>query len=101
MGDETLSVAQKARDHNLVGVTDEPEIFGAAPADESPQEKVQRGRKILRQLRDDDPGSGNLGLNIHMDGQTLNIVQKSRSAYIDEHNYIVFSDEPNSGSQTH
>jgi hypothetical protein len=48
MGDETISVAQKARDHNLVGFTDEPEIFGAAPAGETAQEKIQRGRKILR-----------------------------------------------------
>jgi dihydrodipicolinate reductase len=44
MGDETISVAQKARDHNLVGFTDQTEPFGEAPPNESPQEKVLRGK---------------------------------------------------------
>ena len=29
-------------------------------------------------MRDDDPGVGNLGLNLHMDGQVINIAQKMK-----------------------
>ena len=31
-------------------------------------------------MRNDDPGVGNLGLNLHMDGQTLSIAQKDKDA---------------------
>lgn len=39
--------------------------------------KIARGREILRRERADDPGSGNLGLTINMDGETYNIAQKN------------------------
>jgi len=56
MGGENFSVAQQT-------FTDHPD-----PEGETPQEKIQRGKQILRAMRDDDPGVGNLGLNINMDG---------------------------------
>ena len=31
---------------------------------------------MMKQEREDDPGSGNLGLNIRMGGETYNIAQK-------------------------
>jgi len=84
MGDETLSIAQKARNNNLA----QTEPFGEAPPGETPEEKTVRGRKILRQMRDEDPGVGTLGLDIHMDGQTLSVAQKAR-----EHNLVGFTDQ--------
>jgi len=81
MDGESLSIAQKARENNLVGISDnkvDPDGLwgGPSPPGETDQEKIYRGKKILRAMRDDDPGSGNLGLNIHMDGETYNIAQK-------------------------
>jgi len=98
MDGETLSVAQKVKDNNLVGVPTKSDPYmewgGPAPPGETDQEKIIRGKKILRELRKDDPGSGDLGLNINMGGENLSIAQKSKKAYIDENNYVVFTDHP-------
>jgi len=68
MGDTDISIAQK-----------KAEPFSEGPPGETEAEKIQRGRAILREARADDPGSGNLGLNIHMDGENYSIAQKSVS----------------------
>ena len=99
MDGETLNVAQKSRsayidENNYVVFGDAPEIFGPAPPGETQQEKIQRGKQILREARNDDPGVGNLGLNIHMDGETYNIAQKKRSSHIDDRNLIGMTDAP-------
>ena len=99
MDGETYNIAQKKRsshlnDRNLVGMADAPELFGPAPPYESQREKIQRGKQILREARNDDPGVGNLGLNIHMDGETYNIAQKKRSSHIDDRNLIGMADAP-------
>jgi len=44
--------------------------------------------------KNEDPGTANLGLNIRMDGESLSVAQKQRKAYIDENNYLVFTDKP-------
>ena len=41
-------------------------------------------------MRDDDPGVGNLGLNIRMDGESLSVAQKDKRANINENNFISF-----------
>jgi len=46
------------------------------PAGETYEQKVARGKQILRKERADDP-NGNLGLTIHMDGEVYNVAQKS------------------------
>ena len=100
MDGESLSVAQKQRksninDNNFVGFTDHPD-----PVGESHEEKIQRGKAILRQQAKDDP-DGNLGLNINMGGESFSIAQKGRTAIIDDQNYVVFTDHPDPAGETH
>lgn len=78
MDGESFSVAQKDRKANY-----DSELFTGGPAGESQQEKIARGKAILRKERADDPGSGNLGLNIRMDGESLSIAQKPSLAQYD------------------
>ena len=99
MDGETLSVAQKQRksninDNNFVGFTDHPD-----PVGETREEKIRRGKAILRQERSNDP-DGNLGLNINMGGESYSIAQKRRTAIIDDHNYVVFTDHPDPIGET-
>lgn len=73
MGDENLSIAQKKRsayidENNYVVFTDHPDPLG-----ETPEQKTMRGIQILRARRDDDPGSGPLGLNIRMGDENLSV----------------------------
>ena len=44
---------------------------------------MRKGLEILRKEKREDPGSGNLGLNINMDGESFSIAQKSEPTYHD------------------
>ena len=79
----------------MVGFTDHPD-----PEGETPDQKIARGKQIWRDMVNDDPGIGNLGLNIRMGDETLSVAQKKKSAYIDENNYVVFTDHPDPIGET-
>jgi len=56
--------------------SDDSGLFAGGPEGETQSQKIARGKAILRKERADDPGTGNLGLNIRMDGETYNIAQR-------------------------
>ena len=60
-------------ENNYVVFTDHPD-----PPGETHMEKIRRGIEMMRQERKDDPGSGKLGLNIRMDGETMSIAHKEK-----------------------
>ena len=79
MDGESLSIAQRKRlaqlhEHNFLTFTDHPD-----PEGETQQEKIQRGKQILRAERDDDPGIGKLGLNLKMGDENISIAQKDKN----------------------
>lgn len=59
------------------------------PAKESQEERIHRGKDILKQEKANDP-DGNLGLSIHMDGEVYNVAQKKREGRIAESNFVGF-----------
>jgi len=73
MDGETYNIAQKKK-HSLAQY--DSELFTGGPPGETKEQKIARGKAILRKERSDDPGSGSLGLNIRMDGDSLSVAQK-------------------------
>ena len=51
-----------------IAFTDHPD-----PEGETQLEKIQRGKQILRAMRNDDPGIGKLGLNLKMGDENISI----------------------------